>query len=49
MPDTPKNTNTIPDSSQDPVKTLAEFLKDSELTPEDKQLLFDQAKTRFKQ
>ena len=48
MPGTPTVTDTSPGSSQDPVKTLAEILKDKNLTPEDKQLLFDQARTRFK-
>ena len=45
---TPKNLDTSPSSSQDPVKAMAEILKDSELSAEDKQLLYDLARTRFK-
>ena len=48
MPDTPKNAVKAPDSSQDPIKAMAEILKDSDLTAEDKQLLYDLSKTRFK-
>ena len=48
MPDTPKIPNKASGSDNDPVKALAEILKDEKLTAEDKQLLFDMARTRFK-
>ena len=48
MPDTPKNAVEAPNSSQDPVKAMAEILKDPGLDAKDKQLLYDLSKTRFK-
>ena len=44
VPDTPHNQN---ESSRSPIRLMAEILRDSALTPEDKQLLYDLAKTRF--
>ena len=45
MPDTPHNQN---ESSRSPIRLMADILRDSALTPEDKQLLYDLAKTRFR-
>ena len=45
MPDTPRNGQS--ESSRSPLRLMAEILKDDELTEEDKQLLYDMAKTRF--
>ena len=44
MPDTPQTQN---ESSRSPLRLMAELLKDPELTPEDKQLLYEFMKTRF--
>lgn len=48
MPDTPIAADNIPSSSQDPIKALAEILKDEGLTAEDKQLLYKHTTTRFR-
>ena len=48
MPDTPKIPNKATGANDDPVRALAEILKDEKFTAEDKQLLFDMARTRFK-
>ena len=48
MPNTPKIPNKANGANDDPVRALAEILKDEKFTAEDKQLLFDMARTRFK-
>ena len=45
MPDTPRNGQN--ESSRSPIRLMAEILKDDELDKEDKQLLYEMAKTRF--
>ena len=48
MPNTPKIPDKASGANDDPVRALAEILKDEKFTAEDKQLLFDMARTRFK-
>ena len=45
MPDTPRDGNS--ESSRSPIRMMAEILKDKDLNAEDKQLLYELAKTRF--
>ena len=46
MPNTPM-AHERNEATRSPVRIMAEILRDEQLTPEDKQLLYDLARTRF--
>ena len=47
MPDTPQTKQQSADATKSPIVLMADILRDDKLTAEDKQLLYDLARTRF--